>query len=112
MDGAQMLELRMVNVIHSLIILLPLVSFFIQAMFLGTYVGGTHLHAKTGTYVSIIKIIISLSSLPKSGSLPSAGVFAECFLLGTRQSPALGNDFVYRVQDTRYRNTLGKDKFA
>jgi hypothetical protein len=22
------------------------------------------------------------------------------------------NDFVYRVQDTRYRNTLGKDKFA
>jgi hypothetical protein len=30
----------------------------------------------------------------------------------TRQSPALGIDFVYRVQDTRYRNTLGKDKFV
>jgi hypothetical protein len=30
----------------------------------------------------------------------------------TRQSPAFGNDLVYRVQDTRYRITLGKDSFA
>jgi hypothetical protein len=45
-------------------------------------------------------------------SLPSA----FCRALGkdffaesrTRQSPALGNDVVYRVQDTRYTNTLGK----
>jgi hypothetical protein len=29
----------------------------------------------------------------------------------TRQSPALGNELVYRVQDTRHRNTLGKDIF-
>jgi hypothetical protein len=38
--------------------------------------------------------------------------FAECFLLGTRQSPALGNDRVYREQDSRHRNTLDKDVFA
>jgi hypothetical protein len=30
----------------------------------------------------------------------------------TRQSPALGNELVYRVQNTRHRNTLGKDMFA
>jgi hypothetical protein len=30
----------------------------------------------------------------------------------TRQSPALGNELVYRVQDTRHRNTLDKDVFA
>jgi hypothetical protein len=50
------------------------------------------------------------------GALPSA----FCRVLGkdafaesrTRQSLALGNDLVYRVQDTRYRNTLGKDIFA
>jgi hypothetical protein len=30
----------------------------------------------------------------------------------TRQSPALGNELVYRVQDTRHRKTLGKDSFA
>jgi hypothetical protein len=46
------------------------------------------------------------------GALPSA----FCRALGkdffaesrTRQSPTLGNEVVYRVQDTRYRNTLGK----
>jgi hydrogenase/urease accessory protein HupE len=27
----------------------------------------------------------------------------------TRQSPALGKELVYRVQDTRHRETLGKD---
>jgi hypothetical protein len=32
-------------------------------------------------------------------------VFAES---RTRQSPALGNELVYRVQDIRHRNTLGK----
>jgi hypothetical protein len=30
----------------------------------------------------------------------------------TRQSPALGNELIYRVQDTRHRTTLGKDMFA
>jgi hypothetical protein len=50
------------------------------------------------------------------GPLPSA----FCRALGkdsyaesrTRQSPALGNDLVYRVQDTRYIITLGKDNFT
>ena len=48
-----------------------------------------------------------------SASLPSAfsralgkEAFAE---RRTRQSPTLGNKLVYRVQDTRHRNTLGKD---
>jgi hypothetical protein len=49
-------------------------------------------------------------------SLPSA----FCRALGkegfaeshTRQSPALGNELVYRVQDTQHRRTLGKDMFA
>jgi hypothetical protein len=50
--------------------------------------------------------------LPESGPLPSAGGFAECFLSGTRQSPALGTELVYRVQDTRHRETLGKDCFV
>jgi hypothetical protein len=51
-----------------------------------------------------------------TGALPSAfcrvldnDFFAESH---TRQSPTLGNEVVYRVQDTRYRNTLGKDVFA
>jgi hypothetical protein len=51
-----------------------------------------------------------------SDSLPSAfcralgkEVFAES---RTRQSPALGKELLYRVQDTRHRNTLGKDMFA
>ena len=48
-------------------------------------------------------------ALPESGSLPSAGGFAECFLSGTRQSPKLGKDLIYRVQDTRHSPTLGKD---
>jgi hypothetical protein len=30
----------------------------------------------------------------------------------TRQSSALGNEPLYRVQDTRHRTTLGKDMFA
>jgi hypothetical protein len=60
---------------------------------------------------------ISLVSLPESGTLPSAGRFAECLLSGTRQSrtrriPALGNKLVYRVQDTRHMRTLGKEMFA
>jgi hypothetical protein len=53
-----------------------------------------------------------LLSLSESGPLSSARSFAECFLSGTRQSPTLGNEVVYRVQDTRHRNTLGKDVFA
>jgi hypothetical protein len=48
-----------------------------------------------------------------SNSLPSA----FCRALGkegfaesrTRQSPALGNELIYRVQDTRHRTTLGKE---
>jgi hypothetical protein len=50
------------------------------------------------------------------GALPSAfsralgkEAFAESH---TRQSPALDNELVYRVQDTRHRNTLDKDRFA
>jgi hypothetical protein len=30
----------------------------------------------------------------------------------TRQSPTLGKDPIYRVQDTRYSQALGKDGFA
>jgi hypothetical protein len=30
----------------------------------------------------------------------------------TRQSPALGKELIYRVQDTRYSQALGKDCFA
>jgi hypothetical protein len=41
--------------------------------------------------------------------LPSARRFAECFLSGTRQSPTLGNDYVYREQDSRHRRTFGND---
>jgi hypothetical protein len=37
------------------------------------------------------------------------GVFAEC---RTRQSPTLGNDHVYREQDSRHRETLGKGRFV
>jgi hypothetical protein len=50
------------------------------------------------------------------GALPSAFCRAlgkEAFAESrTRQSPTLGNDHVYRVQDTRYRNTLDKDSFV
>jgi hypothetical protein len=49
-------------------------------------------------------------------ALPSAfcralgkGGFAES---RTWRNPALGNELVYRVQDTRHRQTLGKDMFA
>jgi hypothetical protein len=49
-------------------------------------------------------------------ALPSAlcrtlgkGGFAES---RTRRIPALGNELVYRVQDTRHRRTLDKDMFA
>jgi hypothetical protein len=49
-------------------------------------------------------------------ALPSAfcralgkGGFAES---RTRRNPALDNELVYRVQDTRHRQTLGKDMFA
>jgi hypothetical protein len=68
------------------------------------------------------EMLLPAVSLPDSGSLPSARSFAECFCraLGkdffaesrTWQSPTLGNEVVYRVQDTRYRNTLDKDVFA
>jgi hypothetical protein len=37
------------------------------------------------------------------------GSFAES---RNRRTPALGNELVYRVQDTRHRKTLGKDNFA
>jgi hypothetical protein len=42
-------------------------------------------------------------ALPESGTLPSAGGFAECFLSGTRQSPALGKELVYWASNTRQR---------
>jgi hypothetical protein len=35
--------------------------------------------------------------------------FVECH---TRQSPTLGNDHVYREQDSRHKKTLGKDNFV
>jgi hypothetical protein len=54
----------------------------------------------------------SSTTLPESEPLPSAfcralgkKAFAESH---TRQSPALCNALVCRVQDTRYRNTLGE----
>jgi hypothetical protein len=56
----------------------------------------------------------SLCRVP--GSLPSAFYralgkedFAES---RTRQSPALSKELVYRLRDTRHRETLGKDCFA
>jgi hypothetical protein len=49
------------------------------------------------------------SSLPESGSLPSARRFAECC---TRQSFTLENDRVCRDQDSQHRKTLGKDYFV
>jgi hypothetical protein len=61
-------------------------------------------------------VYFTLYSLSEFGSLPSAfyralgkGVFVE---RRTRQSPALGNDRVYREQDSRLKNTLGKEIFA
>jgi hypothetical protein len=62
------------------------------------------------------EMLLPAVSLPESGPLPSA----FCRALGkdffaesrTRQSLTLGNKVVYRVQDTRYRNTLDKDVFA
>jgi hypothetical protein len=45
-------------------------------------------------------------SLPESVALRT---FTECH---TRQSPALGNERVYREQDSRYKITLSKDIFA
>jgi hypothetical protein len=51
-------------------------------------------------------------ALPESDSLPSAWRFAECFLSGTQQIPVLGTDRVYREQDSRHRNTLGKKIFT
>jgi hypothetical protein len=44
--------------------------------------------------------------------LLSARRFAECFSSGTQQSPALGNDHVYREQDSQERKTHGKDIFT
>jgi hypothetical protein len=60
-----------------------------------------------------------------TGSTTRIHGFAECsalcqvFFIGqyfvecrTRQNPALGNEHVYREQDSRHRNTLGKNLFA
>jgi hypothetical protein len=74
-------------------------------------------------YLYVVKAVFEVQgTLPESGPLPSAGGFAECFLSGTRQrrlcerrtrqSPALGKELIYRVQDTRHRQALGKDCFA
>jgi hypothetical protein len=57
-------------------------------------------------------IPLTTHSLPESGPLPSANLCRVLFLGHSRQSPALGNELVYRVQDTRHGNTLGKDIFA
>jgi hypothetical protein len=46
-------------------------------------------------------------------TLPSAALGKENFAeRGTRQSPTLGKELVYRVQDTRHSEALGKDCFA
>jgi hypothetical protein len=37
---------------------------------------------------------------------------SSAFYRHTRQSPALGKELVYRVQDTRHIEALGKDSFA
>jgi hypothetical protein len=48
-------------------------------------------------------------TIPEFVALLSVRRFAECFLSGTRQSPDLGNERVYREQDSWHRNTLDKD---
>jgi hypothetical protein len=46
-------------------------------------------------------------------TLPSAALGKEDFAeRRTRQSPALGKELVYRVQDTRHSEALGKDCFV
>jgi hypothetical protein len=61
-----------------------------------------------------VTILCAAPSVYRQGHTCTTGIriFAECFLSGTRQSPALGNDVVCREQDSRHRNTLGKDFFA
>jgi hypothetical protein len=66
----------------------------------------------TGSVVTRLLVLSLVTALPESGTLPSAQRFAECFLSGTRQSPALGNDGFCREQDSRHSKTLGKDFFA
>jgi hypothetical protein len=53
--------------------------------------------------------LVQKLALPESGPLPSAGGFAE---RRTWQSPTLGKKLIYRVQDTRHSQALGKDCFA
>jgi hypothetical protein len=69
---------------------------------------------KTTLLAVSIRLAHSLrqQTLPESVALPSTRRFTECFLLGTRRSPALGNERVYREHDFRHRNTLGKDIVA
>jgi hypothetical protein len=46
-------------------------------------------------------------------TLPSAALGKADFAKRrTRQSPTLGKDLIYRVQDTRHNQALGKDCFA
>jgi hypothetical protein len=58
-----------------------------------------------GVTPSKFRITKLFLSLPESVALPSARRFAEC---RTRQSLALGNERVYREQDSKQRITLGK----
>jgi hypothetical protein len=72
--------------------------------------------------VSILYLIFYSRALPESQALSSVVFFAECLLSGTRQrrlcrvphSVKLGTrqSDLYRVLNTRYRTTLGKDNFA
>jgi hypothetical protein len=48
-------------------------------------------------------------SLPESDSLSSARCFTEGH---SRRNKTLGKDFLYRGQDTRYRQILGKGGFT
>jgi hypothetical protein len=58
----------------------------------------------TVNFVLIMVTYNCIQALPESGPLPSVNLFVECFFSDTRQSPALGNELVYRVQDTRQRH--------
>jgi hypothetical protein len=59
------------------------------------------------TSVNFVLIMVTyncIQALPESGHLPSVNLFVQCFFSDTRQSPALGNELVYRVHDTRQRH--------
>jgi hypothetical protein len=71
------------------------------------------------SFFIVFLVVLKRRSLPESwpcrvpASLPRAALGKVAFVEScTRQSPTLGNELVYRVQDTQHRKTLGKDTFA